>query len=131
MALTPDALEYRETPVLNTNCLVIELPSGTATDLLTTVNNRVAAVGTQMAHTYPTMPIGLLISANTVEVLLLTPNAGPGPPDGPVIAPTHVAVGINIPIGQSLYLPISGASVTPFSYTCGAVSSVAVFFAEG
>ena len=129
MALTPDALEYRETPVVNSNCLIIELPVGSATDLLGTINTRVAAVGTQMQRTYPAMPIGILLSANTVAILLLTPNIGPGPAPAP--AATHVATGINIPIGQSLYLPISGASVTPFSYTCAAVSSVSVFFAEG
>ncbi len=82
-----------------------------------------------MIRTYPLMPIGLLLSANTVSILLLTPNIGPGPAPAP--AATHVATGINIPIGQSLYLPISGTSVTPFNYTCAAISSVAVFFAEG
>ena len=102
MALTPDALEYRETPVVNTNCLVIELPVGAAADLLTTVNARVAAVGTEVQHTYPTMPIGLLISANTVEVLLLTPNVGPGPVPPPT--PTHVAVGLSIFLLDRVYI---------------------------
>tara|TARA_R110000824_G_scaffold277713_2_gene465927 strand:+ start:81 stop:470 length:390 start_codon:yes stop_codon:yes gene_type:complete len=129
MALTPDALEHRETPVVNSNCLVIELGIGTNTDLLGTINTRVADVGTQMQRTYPTMPIGILLSANTVAILLLTPNIGPGPAPAP--AATHLATGINIPIGQSLYLPISGLSATTLNYTCSAVSSVAVFFAEG
>jgi hypothetical protein len=123
MALTPDALEYRETPVVNTNFLVIDVPDDPMADLLDTVNGIVAAVGAASIppYEYPPMPIGLLISANISEVLISSQN-----PPG-----TAVAMGINIPIGQSLYLPIAVNSLSIASYSCPDSFSVGVFFAEG
>ena len=122
MALSPDALEYRETPVVNSSFVVVDVDSGTAQNLLTVVNTNVTAVGSEISHTYPTMPLGLLISANTAAVLLLTANT-----DG---SPQHVATGINIPIGQSLYLAVSSVSAAVLNYTCSANFSVAAFYAD-
>ncbi len=122
MALTPDALEHRETPVVNSSFVVVNVALGTAQNLLTTVNTNVTAVGTEISHTYPSMPLGLLISANTAAVLLFTANS-----DG---TPTNVATGINIPIGQSLYLPLSKVSAAVLNYTCSAAFSVACFYAD-
>ena len=125
MALTPDALEYRETPIVSSNFVVINVAIGTAQPLFSLMSgaasslNGVGSVGTANGHTYPLMPIGVLISANTAAVLILTDNSG-----------AHTATGINIPIGQSLYLPISAASVATLQYTCSAVFSMGVFFAE-
>jgi len=122
MALTPDALEHRETPVVNSSFVVVNVAIGTAQNLLTTVNANVAAVGTEITHTYPAMPLGLLISANTAPVLLLTANTAG--------TPTNVATGINIPIGQSLYLPLSKISAAVLNYTCSATFSVGCFYAD-
>lgn len=123
MVLTPDALEHRETPVINSSFVVVQLAAAAAaTDFLAGagVLALVNAVEVANGHTYPAMPIGVLISANTTAVQILTDNSGA--PD---------ATGINIPVGQSLYLPIHAASVATLKYTSGAGTvSVACFYTE-
>ena len=124
MALTPDALEYRETPVVNSSFVVVQLAAtASALPLLggAGVLALVNAVDTAYpGHAYPEMPIGVLISANTTAVQILTDNAAA--PD---------ATGINIPIGQSLYLPMQEASVATIQYISGAGTvSVACFYTE-
>jgi len=124
MALTPDALEHRETPVVNSSFVVVQL-AATASALpllggagvLALVN---AVDAAYPGHAYPEMPIGILISANTTAVQILTDNAAA--PD---------ATGINIPIGQSLYLPMQEASVATIQYISGAGTvSVACFYTD-
>jgi hypothetical protein len=127
MALTPDALEYRETPVVNPDFVVVQMDAAAAAEplfadngahegLLTKVDEVGAGLGTP--RTYPAIPIGILISANTVAVQILTENNS-----------VNVATGINIPVGQSLYLPIQEASVSTIQYICSATVSVACFYA--
>ena len=125
MALTPDALEYRETPVVNSSFVVVQLAAAAAaTDFLAGGAGVLALVNAVDAaypgHTYPEMPIGVLISANTTAVQILTDNAT-----------ADDATGINIPIGQSLYLPMQEASVATIQYISGAGTvSVACFYTE-
>ena len=125
MALTPDALEYRETPVVNSSFVVVQLAAAAAaTDFLAGVAGVLALVNAvdtaYPGHAYPEMPIGVLISANTTAVQILTDNAAA--PD---------ATGINIPIGQSLYLPMQEASVATIQYISGVGTvSVACFYTD-
>jgi len=58
------------------------------------------------------------VCADTVTCQVMTDNGG---------APL-TAVGINIPIGQSLYLPYEGGPAAGLEYTSAAATSVAVFF---
>ena len=108
----------RATPIVNANFVVVILPIGANADLVSAVTAAVTAVGAAITHTYPVTWKGLLVCADTVTCQVMTDNGG---------APL-TAVGINIPIGQSLYLPYEGGPAAGLEYTSAAVTSVAVFF---
>ena len=120
MSLGQGGLAQRATPVVNGNfVVVIPIPAGpTPTNLVSAVTAAVTAVGAAVTHTYPSTWKGLLVCADTVTCQVMTDNGG---------APL-TAVGINIPIGQSLYLPYEGGPAAGLEYTSAAVTSVAVFF---
>ena len=108
----------RATPIVNANFVVVILPIGANADLVSAVTAAVTAVGAAITHTYPVTWKGLLVCADTVTCQVMTDNGG---------APL-TAVGINIPIGQSLYLPYEGGPAAGLEYTSAAATSVAVFF---
>ena len=114
MSLGQGGLAQRATPVVNGNFVVVQLPIGANADLVTVA---VTAVGTAITHTYPSTWKGLLVCADTVTCQVMTDNGG-----------ATTAVGINVPIGQSLYLPYEGGPAAGLEYTSAAVTSVAVFF---
>ena len=117
MSLGQGGLAQRATPVVNGNFVVVQLPIGANADLVSAVTDAVAAVGTAITHTYPSTWKGLLGCADTVTCQVMTDNGG-----------ATTAVGINVPIGQSLYLPYEGGPAAGLEYTSAAVTSVAVFF---
>ena len=108
----------RATPIVNANFVVVILPIGANADLVSAVTAAVTDVGAAITHTYPVTWKGLLVCADTVTCQVMTDNGG---------APL-TAVGINIPIGQSLYLPYEGGPAAGLEYTSAAATSVAVFF---
>ena len=118
MSLGQGGLAQRATPVVNGNFVVVILPIGANANLVSAVTTAVTAVGAAVTHTYPSTWKGLLVCADTVTCQVMTDNGG---------APL-TAVGINIPIGQSLYLPYEGGAAAGLEYTSAAVTSVAVFF---
>ena len=124
MSLGLGGLAQRATPVINGNFVVVQLPISPAggpppanLNLVEEVSKAVAAVGAAITHTYPSTWKGLLVCADTVTCQVMTANAG-----------GTIAVGINIPIGQSIYLPYEGGPAAGLEYTSAAVTSVAVFF---
>ena len=117
MSLGLGGLAQRATPVINGNFVVVQLPIGANANLVSAVTDAVTAVGTAITHTYPSTWKGLLVCADTVTCQVMTDNGG-----------ATMAVGINVPIGQSIYLPYEGGPAAGLEYTSTAVTSVAVFF---
>ncbi len=113
----------RATPIVNANFVVVQIPISPAggppanLNLVEEVTAAVTAVGAAITHTYPVTCKGLLVCADTVTCQGMTDKGG-----------ATTAVGINVPIGQSLYLPYEGGPAAGLEYTSAAVTSVAVFF---
>ena len=117
MSLGQGGLAQRATPIVNANFVVVELAAGVNADLAGRIDDAVTVVGAALTHAYPSTWKGLLIGSNTTAVQIMTDNGA---------APT--AVGININVGQSLYLPWEGGAASGIEYSSVAVISVAVFF---
>jgi len=117
MSLGLGGLAQRATPVINNNFVVVQLPIGANGNLVEEVTTAVAAVGAAITHTYPSTWKGLLVCADTVTCQIMTDNGG-----------ATTAAGINVPIGQSIYLPYEQGVAAGLEYTSAAVTSVAVFF---
>ena len=124
MSLGQGGLAQRATPVVNGNFVVVQIPISPAggppavnLNLIEEVRDAVADVGAAITNTYPSTWKGLLVCADTVTCQVMTDNGG-----------ATTAVGINVPIGQSLYLPYEGGPAAGLEYTSAAVTSVAVFF---
>ena len=121
--LTPEAMGYRATPVVNSDFVMVNMAESTASpasaNLIDVINTNVAAVGVTLGKTYPSMPVGVIVSANTTLVMILTSNGT-----------TNVATGLTVPIGASIYLPINEASAATLVYTSVAVFSATAFFAK-
>ena len=124
MSLGQGGLAQRATPVVNGNFVVVQIPISPAggppavnLNLIEEVRDAVADVGAAITHTYPSTWKGMLVCADTVTCQVMTDNGG-----------ATTAVGINVPIGQSLYLPYEGGPAAGLEYTSAAVTSVAVFF---
>lgn len=119
MALSVGGLAHRATPIVNGDFVVVELVAGTNADLIGAIRTAVTTVGAALtpARNYPSTWMGLLIASNTTAVQIMTDNTG------------VPAAGINIPVGQSLYLPYEGAAAAGLEYSSGVGTiSVGVFF---
>ena len=111
----------RATPVVNTDFIVLNIPAApAAAGLLAVIDAQIALVSAAGAlnRPYTRQWKGLLIGANTTAVQILTANGG-----------ASVAAGINIPIGQSLYLPYDSDTVATLQYISGAgACSLGIFY---
>tara|TARA_Y100001963_G_scaffold160228_1_gene269216 strand:+ start:118 stop:474 length:357 start_codon:yes stop_codon:yes gene_type:complete len=110
-------------PAVNSDFVVMNLAaSATAVDVVDLIRSQLDDIGANLTPVkgYSSGWSGLLFCSNTVAVQILTSNGSPA---------QHVATGINIPIGHSLYLPYTGNTESTLQYISnGAACSVAVFF---
>ena len=121
MSLSVGGLAQRATPVANGDFVVVNIAAslGANLDLVAAIRTAVTAVGVGLTPTrnYPSTWKGLLIASNTTAVQIMTDNGT-----------ATTAAGINIPVGQSLYLPYENAAAAGLEYTSVAALSVGVFF---
>tara|TARA_Y100000004_G_C8926330_1_gene417794 strand:- start:1257 stop:1607 length:351 start_codon:yes stop_codon:yes gene_type:complete len=108
-------------PAVNSDFVVMNLAaSATAVDVVDLIRSQLDTIGANLTPVkgYSSGWSGLLFCSNTVAVQILTANGA-----------QHVATGINIPIGHSLYLPYTGNTESTLQYISnGGACSVAVFF---